>query len=374
MCLPLTKVLKRIKKKLSKIFKPRSKKTVKINKQLINIFFLIVSIFLTLVGIEIYLTKINYPHQNCDEVYMAAEAYLGKFDPEAGWSYKNYISYYDPGKKYEYHFNEDSIRVASPNQRINFDKPRILIIGGSVAFGEQLNFNETFAYRIGQLLDDRFEIVNIAVQGYGTDQSLKQLEKHIAGIDPQYIIYTFIPDHMARNVNYDRRLITKCITFNGTKPLYGLDAHGELKQIKQPKEYKLIDKFKLSLFINNIYQQHRSEKLIKNGGAEKITKKLVDEISKISQKHQAKDYYIYYDITPNESGLKWNQNLLAEIFENKSERVLNFVKIVEDFEAVRHKYFIPEEHGYHPSSFITDEIAEKFVEKFGQEFSQLNMN
>ncbi|HEX6738597.1 MAG TPA: hypothetical protein VF310_10010, partial [Vicinamibacteria bacterium] len=53
---------------------------------------------------------------------------------------------------------------------------RVVMLGDSIAFGTGVADGQTFAHRLGEL-DPGLEVVNLAVPGYGTDQSLLRLER-----------------------------------------------------------------------------------------------------------------------------------------------------------------------------------------------------
>jgi hypothetical protein len=67
---------------------------------------------------------------------------------------------------------------------------RIVILGDSIAFGSLLTDEETFAARLDAQHDD-IEVVNLAVQGYGTDQELIRLEKEGFDHHPGIVILGF---------------------------------------------------------------------------------------------------------------------------------------------------------------------------------------
>lgn len=343
----------------------------KINKNnFIKFALLLFSILLSITLIEIYLTKINYPYQDCKVVNQSAEAYLGEFNSQTGWSYKRQISYYEQNDKYQYHFNDSGIRSKQVNYKVDWTKPRILFIGGSVTFGEELNYEDTFPALIGALLEDRFEVVNLGIQGFGTAQSMLRLKGFVEDFSPQYIVYTFIGDHINRDINYDRRLHVKCYRFSGTKPVFVVDK-GKLKKIRKPQTYDKVDRFKTLLFLSMSYQNFQEQKLIKTGDSKIITKEIINEISKLAKENNAQDYYIYYDTTYNLSNNNWNDYLSAYMFgDSKEDRVLNFFNWASDSQFPGTKYYSNEDDDIHPNASLSAEIAKRFVDKFGGDFSE----
>ncbi len=65
---------------------------------------------------------------------------------------------------------------------------RVLILGDSVAFGLYVNDHETYAAQLGALADD-LEVANLAVQGYGPEQSLLRLERVGLEMDPDLVVF-----------------------------------------------------------------------------------------------------------------------------------------------------------------------------------------
>ena len=67
-------------------------------------------------------------------------------------------------------------------------RPRLLMIGDSVAFGFGVADEQTFS---ADLESDGYEVVNLAVPGYGTDQALLRLEREGAAYRPDLVLLHF---------------------------------------------------------------------------------------------------------------------------------------------------------------------------------------
>ena len=65
-----------------------------------------------------------------------------------------------------------------------------------------------------------YQVVNLGVQGYGSDQALLALKKHLPKFNAKIVVYTFIENHILRNGNYDRRMLVPTARFLGTKPQF----------------------------------------------------------------------------------------------------------------------------------------------------------
>jgi len=325
---------------------------------------LVISVLISLWILELFLLFINYPYLGCQEgAKIPNEGEFGHFDKQAGWGYNSSVSYYRGNLSY--HFNEEGIRVDFPQEGIDFSRPRILFIGCSITFGQELEYKDTFAAKIGRLLGGKFEIVNLGVQGYGTDQSLVRLQQYINRIKPSVVVYTFIPDHINRNINHDRRQHSECSSFPGTKPLFGIKKDA-LVQKRKPVEIYQYDQLKMRLVLRHTFDQLREKISRKTKEDEKLTEKLIQEIENVSRKAGAINYHIYYD---NHYDLfdNWNDRFVKEFFEDQGLKVLPFLNFTSDPEG---DYYVPSSD-YHPNSKLTTMIAEAFVKKFGQEILQI---
>lgn len=347
----------------------KTKETLDISSEMkMKIGLLVFSIFLSLLGLELYLLKNNYPFQGCKQIHTSAEYYLGVFDEITGWSYKPKISYYESNNRFSYHFNDVGIRVSSPSSQINYDKPRIVFIGDSVTFGEELNYEDTFAAQIGGLLGDRFEVVNLGVQGYGSDQSLLRLKKQIGELDPSYVVFTFINDHNNRNVNYDRRQHVKCFEFAGTKPLFTV-KNNQLTQIGSPKKYIDTDRYKLPLLFQHSWQNFREQVAHKSGFDLKITRAILEEVGATTKRNGAQDFYIFFDTIYNPNSDNYSQFVANEILsDDQLKRTLMFINWAEDSGQKGTKYYANDEDDIHPNASLSALIAKKFVEQFEVSF------
>ena len=86
--------------------------------------------------------------------------------------------------------------------------------------------------------DVPYQMVNLGVQAYGTDQALIRLERHFDEFDTRAVVYTFIAAHLQRNDNDDRRLLYPTARFLSTKPEFALRSDGTLFLDKRPILYR----------------------------------------------------------------------------------------------------------------------------------------
>jgi hypothetical protein len=325
-------------------------------------------LFLSLVAsfyiLEFALEKLNYPYTGCKEMGETEETAFGHFDQDTGWSYNSMVTYYREGSKYS--FNKYGFRTDDPLRDIDYSKPRILFIGDSITFGYGLNYEETFAAKIGKLLGDKFEVVNIGVEGFATDQTLHRLRDSMEVVKPSIVVYTFIPDHINRNINSDRQELFKCFPYWGTKPVFtktnNKDMYG-LKQIRFPEPIEEKYKNKVALVLNNFFDRIRESDWKKRGLDVEIAKSLIKEIESENNWSKASTYYIVYDNIYDPSPNSYNQSLVQKLFLDQNLKVLPFFDFAKDPKG---DYYVSVSH-FHPNGKVTSMLAEEFNKKFGQE-------
>ena len=77
-------------------------------------------------------------------------------------------------------------------------RTRIVMLGDSITFGHRVRDDQTFS----AILDSRtgrFEVVNLGVEGYGTDQELIVLQGEGLGYRPDVVILNFCPNDVLNN-------------------------------------------------------------------------------------------------------------------------------------------------------------------------------
>jgi hypothetical protein len=81
----------------------------------------------------------------------------------------------------------------------NPEKIRIVILGDSFTFGDEVSDHETYSYYLQEMIPQA-EIINLGVHGYGHDQMLILLGEEGIRYSPDLIILGFLPIDMSRNV------------------------------------------------------------------------------------------------------------------------------------------------------------------------------
>lgn len=210
------------------------------------------SIVLCIVGLcmaEGILRVLNYPYIGCKELEEVSEYYTGQYDVDLGWIYSHPRSTITPWDRKTYTFNVEGYRVKEVGDSTDYTKPTILIIGDSFLFGNGLNFEETFGYKLQQKLKNTYNVINFAVQGYGLDQAYLRLQKVMPLYTPRYVIVDIHEDQDYRNANWDRRSLFPCSRFVGTKPMFVFN-HNQFILAHRPERFETFDNPRLKLLWN----------------------------------------------------------------------------------------------------------------------------
>ncbi len=80
---------------------------------------------------------------------------------------------------------------------------RLVFLGDSFTFGEDVSDHETFSFQLQQLLDpsrERIEVVNLGVHGYGHDQMLLYLREVLPVVEPDVVVVGYVTDDSLRNL------------------------------------------------------------------------------------------------------------------------------------------------------------------------------
>lgn len=326
-----------------------------------------VLVIVTVALIELGLRLAHYPHLLCEHVSKTNETTLGQYDSDAGWRWQASRSFSNRGVTY--HFDSVGLRSPAFGQEVDFSKPRILFIGDSVAFGYGLNYEQTYAAKIGRLLDDSYSIVNAAVEGYGSDQAYLRMQQVIEYVQPTVIVATFIADHNTRNLNRDRRQQLRCFEFPAYKPVPAL-VDGRLVMRSPAAPIAPRSESTLKVAIADVYDRVRMQLARESGYDVAISEAIMRSIATVQLHNQVvPTYFIYYDAhySPTKN---FNDDLVYELFYSQGLRVLPFYNWAADSDQP--KYFAEPDDYFHPGDLLTNQIAEEFVNRFGPEIQGLS--
>ncbi len=131
---------------------------------------------------------------------MATYYSFDMYDSSKGWKPR-------PNLKDEKAWNDKILNTNSKGLRgkkdfpypKNKEKLRILILGDSFTFGDNVGDDETYSAYLQAMLPDA-EIINMGVHGYGHDQMLILFKEEGMKYEPDIVILGFLPLDMSRNL------------------------------------------------------------------------------------------------------------------------------------------------------------------------------
>ncbi len=139
------------------------------------------------------------------------------------------IKYYGDTLLYDvvYSIDEQGLRVAPPADKTTPLSGCLVFFGGSFSFGEGVNDDQTFPYRVGVKTNGRYAVRNFAVGGYGPHQMLANLQSEFLdqrlNCKPTHFFYLTIPAHIAR--------VAGLTSWDRHGPRFRLDANGEIVRV-----------------------------------------------------------------------------------------------------------------------------------------------
>jgi lysophospholipase L1-like esterase len=153
-----------------------------------------------------------------------------RFDPELGWSLDpgSRVHVVDRGRGIDYrvHVNSMGMRereVPEPQP----DRPRILHIGDSVAFGAGVDAQWRCSDFMGRALAGTAEVLNTAVPGFGTDQEYLLLQRMAPRLHPDIVVLDFFMVNDVINNGLDH-------LFLGTAPKPRFAVEGDSLVLASP--------------------------------------------------------------------------------------------------------------------------------------------
>jgi hypothetical protein len=153
--------------------------------------------------------------------WAAREEPLRQRDPHLGWANVPARTGFEDfgGRRILYHFDAAGHRVADPAAAVRYGQPAILFTGESIMLGFRLNWPETAAGRIEAATGVRS--ANLAVNGYGTDQSYMRLNAELPRFaKPVAVVALFAPTLLERNLEHDRPHLDAALLWHPAKPYW----------------------------------------------------------------------------------------------------------------------------------------------------------
>lgn len=140
-----------------------------------------------------------------------------------------------------YRANEDGIRCG-PDRARYAPRPepgvmRIILLGDSFTYGDELPYEQTWGVRLEHELLERgrrAEVINLGVSGYGMDQSILRFRETGMALNPTLVIFGMRLENAARNLSIVRLFYKRSSGVPYTKPRFLQDSTGELTLVNFP--------------------------------------------------------------------------------------------------------------------------------------------
>ncbi|MBX7185929.1 MAG: SGNH/GDSL hydrolase family protein [Vicinamibacteria bacterium] len=124
---------------------------------------------------------------------------LDDWSPSRGWTLKPNLRDV-PFRGKVVNSNSKGIRGVA---EFAYEKPpgvtRIVVLGDSFTFGEEVGDDDTYSHHLQNLIPNS-EVLNLGIHGYGHDQMLLYLQEEGLKYRPDIVLLGFMPDDMERNV------------------------------------------------------------------------------------------------------------------------------------------------------------------------------
>lgn len=170
----------------------------------------------------------------------------------------------------------------------NKDKIRIMILGDSFTFGEEVSDNEIYSFYLQGMIPHA-EVMNLGVHGYGHDQMLILLKEEIVKYKPEIVILGFLHLDMKRNVlNFRDYAKPKFVLNNNQLMLTGVPVPTIEETIKWDwARPRVIDIFSI------VRQKFRKFSGLYIKEKEKVTKAILTEMIQVIDSNDAIPVFVY---------------------------------------------------------------------------------
>lgn len=111
---------------------------------------------------------------------------------------------------------------------------RVALVGDSFTFGDGVRFEDSWGYRLEQLLPKGCRVLNFGVGGYGIDQMYLRYKRDVPSWKSNLVILSFIDPDLHRTMSAYGFLIVDQIPFPLMKPRFVLDQRGIPNIVNQP--------------------------------------------------------------------------------------------------------------------------------------------
>jgi hypothetical protein len=184
---------------------------------------------------------------------------------------------------------------------------RVVVLGDSFTFGQDVSDDETYCRQLEQLLPDT-EVLNFGVHGYGHDQMLLYLQEEGVKYRPDVVVLGFLYDDMERNL----------VAFRDyAKPRFEQrDGRLELRNVPVPPPEELLRGEPYRSKFLDLWTILYARWEWRSGAAEarmkRLTVAILDEIARVARASGAQPAFAYLPV--------WGEHMKTDLAMTQRER------------------------------------------------------
>jgi hypothetical protein len=127
---------------------------------------------------------------------------LVRTDPELGWTLRPDVSGLVSDEPWQADLATNALGFRDvPHGKKAMGVTRVAVLGDSFVFGSGVKQDEPLTRRLAALLGPSFEVVNLGVAGYGTDQALLTLRRWGPRLSPDVVLAGFFWNDVMENAS-----------------------------------------------------------------------------------------------------------------------------------------------------------------------------
>ncbi len=132
----------------------------------------------------------------------AAGGPLVAIDPELGWRLRENVSHVASDEPWQADLATNALGFRDFNHpQKALGVTRVAVLGDSFVFGSGVTQDEPVTMRLAALLGPAFEVINLGVPGYGTDQALLTLRRWGPRLSPDVVLAGFFWNDVMENAS-----------------------------------------------------------------------------------------------------------------------------------------------------------------------------